>query len=84
MVQCFEKLDKFLADQNEFYEPYGLEFVSPLANGLLHFDVIVHPFGRRSTDGRRSDTGPGCSDSEAELLGSRASPPASPLPSSAW
>ena len=42
-VQCFERMDKFLAEQNTYFEDYGLEFVPPLANGLLHFDVIVHP-----------------------------------------
>ena len=66
--QCFERLDKFLAEQNGFYDDYGLEFVSPLANGLLHFDVIVRPFSSKrlsSTDGTTAADGSHVSETDA-------------------
>jgi hypothetical protein len=34
---------RFLHEQNDFFYDYGVEFADPVANGLLHFDVIVRP-----------------------------------------
>lgn len=85
--QCFERLDKFLAEQNGFYDDYGLEFVSPLANGLLHFDVIVRPFSSKrlsSTDGTTDVGGPHVSETDALMQDSApASTTSSPAGSSA-
>ena len=86
-AQCFERLDKFLAEQNGFYDDYGLEFVSPLANGLLHFDVIVRPFSSKwlsSTDGTTGMGAPHVSETDALMPDSApASTTSSPAGSSA-
>ena len=85
--RCFERLDKFLAEQNGFYDDYGLEFVSPLANGLLHFDVIVRPFSSKrlsSTDGTAGMGAPHVSETDALMPDSApASTTSSPAGSSA-
>ena len=66
-------MEKYLAEQNAFYDDFGIEFIPPLANGLLHFDVILRPLCRK----KRGDIEERAATTDAEYSMSDASPSSS-------
>ena len=66
-------MEKYLAEQNAFYDDFGIEFIPPLANGLLHFDIIVRPLCQK----KRGDIGDSAAPTDAEYTMSDESPASS-------
>jgi len=53
-VQSLKRLERYLHEQNDYFFDYGVEWLNPVSNGLLHFDVLLKPTGGRLLPARQA------------------------------